>query len=236
MAMVLVAAIALMTTACTSLPFKTTQADAVPLITIDQISEAGGPGKFSLFGQAALPDQTPVTLSVVRDLTQSANQLDAEDTRRYSILDRTTAEVTDGRWQADLSLWQVAEDGTYQETWQLISPDSVVPSETIHFLLTVDPQTFAQTVAPSLSQDFSAGSIPLFNVTPDGETYLRVSQDWQLQVPQPLHGEGTESSAIQPPAWDRAASGSTQSALTSPPEPPFSESDNLPLSSDNVLD
>jgi len=231
--MVLVAAIALLTTACTSLPFNRNQTNAQPLIAIDQITEAGGPGKFSVFGQAAVPDQTSVTLSVVRDLTKPTDQLDAENTELYSILDRASAVVTDGRWQADVSLWQVTDAGDYQEMWQLMNPAAVVPSETIHFLVTVDPQTFAQTVAPTLSQDFSTSSSPLLNVTPEGETYLRVSQDWRLAAPQPLNGEGIDPS---PPAWDRAASDSTQSALTSTPELPFSESDNLPLSSDNVLE
>ena len=234
--MVLVAAIALLTSACTSLPFNTTQVDAAPLIAIDQITEAGDPGKFRVFGQAVVPDQTSVTLSVIRDLTQAIDHPDAKDTELYSILARTSAVVTEGRWQADLSLWQTTDQSTYQEIWQLTNPVAVIPSDTIHFLVTVDPQTFAQTVAPTLSPDFSTRSNPLFNVTPDGETYLKVSQDWPLAAPQFQNRESLDFAAIQPPSWERAASGSPQSALTSTPELPFSEADNLPLSSDQVLE
>ncbi len=234
----LVLAVLVLATACdrpSSNLFSWGQNNTVDIV-IEQITETGQPGQFTLTGTTNLPDQTPLTVSAVR-LLNSPNISDlTPEESQHAILARKSALVKDGRWQTQLQLWEISSKGTYQENWQTIvgsatDPASISPS--VDFLATLEPIDLAKSNLMARSDLLEGANSPLLNFTPDGEPYLKASQSRAVALP-----SGTLSATSLPQenqaTWkDRASRGSIDSPGV--PQIPFTDADNVVLPEDSIL-
>jgi hypothetical protein len=113
-----------------------------PDIALKVNVEAGTrPGLYNVSGTTNLPNQNQITVAAIRSLRPTNQDFGAEEKGTYSILDRKSVEVKQGKWQTTLNLWQVAPDGRLQEAWQLGSSqtESLNPSAEVAFVTTFDP-------------------------------------------------------------------------------------------------
>lgn len=205
-------------------------------IVIEQITETGQPGQFTLTGTTNLPEKTPLTVSAVR-LVKSPNISDlTPEGSQHAVLDRKSALVKNGRWQTQLQLWEVGSEGTYQESWQIIVGSTVDPassSPSVDFLATLEPIDLAKSALMARSDLLEGANSSLLNFTPDGEPYLKASQSRVVALPigaVSATGLPQESQAT----WEnRASSGSIDSPDI--PEIPFMDADNVVLPEENIL-
>ncbi|HIK45593.1 MAG TPA: hypothetical protein IGR64_12025 [Leptolyngbyaceae cyanobacterium M65_K2018_010] len=209
------------------------------LLTIDQVSESDGPGQFLLAGKANLPEQTPLTVSAIRQLILPSDNRSNDNDLRYGILDRKTTLVRDARWQVKLSLWEVNSEGYYQENWQQGKGSIATafqPSPRVDFFLTVEPQDFAQ-VAPKLrSQRLESQVKDLRRFTPEGEPYLSTGTALAIPLPQNIKSSALETVQKSVGTWEgRATLDKTRSSIESPTEIPFLKEDNLLISPENMM-
>lgn len=150
-----------------------------------QVAAADTPGTYILSGAADLPDKTELTVTAIRQLKlDGAAQIQSNPT--YSILAYQTARVINGKWQAQLNLWQVAPDGKYQEAWQLELSRlelSLKPDEDVIFLaiLTSDGQI------SGLEQQLASRGMRLTSrslmTTAEGQRYAQASQALAIALP-----------------------------------------------------
>ncbi|MGF1496819.1 MAG: hypothetical protein ACFB8W_08345 [Elainellaceae cyanobacterium] len=148
-------------------------------LSVRQVEQSDRPGTFLVAGSTTLPDQTRITVSAIRPLK------DANDDVSYSVLARQTATVEQGLWQTVLNLWQIADDGTFKETWQL--SESRLKTEfqalpDVTFVATVAPQE----TAPYRQQIERQGEDLLATIirySSDGELYLQAGRTLSLALP-----------------------------------------------------
>lgn len=214
-------------------PLRGDSSDTV--LTIDQVMKSNDPGQFTLSGKATLPEQTKLTISAIRRLTLVADDQSANQDRLYGILDRKTALVEEGRWQAQLSLWEVNSEGYYQENWQgddISISDNIEFSPSISFTLAVESQDLPNSKSQKLDDQMGQ----LIRFTPEGEPYLSVSKDVVVPLPQKIRASGLESAEGSGVNWqDRSLVDPTKSSIEKPIEIPFHKEDNLPISSNSLI-
>lgn len=234
---ILLAMVVALNTACSLVNVTTTAPTSGSLLTIDQVAEGGAPGSFLLAGKAALPGEADLTVSAVRRLN-STEEAEGQPPL-YGILDRKTATLEEGRWQATLMLWEPNGEGYYQEPWQrpeaaLVS--KVGPNPTVEFLVTVEPEAFSQSVSPAIPNRLEAAINELLHFTPDGEPYLRVSTTQPVPLPNNIQAARLATSPPVPSPWEgRSALDSTNTAIEQISEPPFLQEDNLPITPDRLM-
>ena len=147
-----------------------------------QTVEAGSKGVYQLSGKTNLPDRTRVAIAAVRYLYPPDQKATA--TTSYSILDYQETEVSQGQWQANLNLWQVATDGTYQEAWQRQQKKLQVPvrpAPDVVFLATLAPASL-----PDLEERLFNLQLRLdqdVRTTQEGDRYVQVSQIQPVDLP-----------------------------------------------------
>ncbi|HEY9762441.1 MAG TPA: hypothetical protein V6D07_07945 [Trichocoleus sp.] len=209
-------------------------------LTIEKIESSGQPGTYTLRGKAALPDKTRLSVSAIRDfaLSSVAQETDA-DAPQYAILDRKFTVVDQGVWQSELTLWKIATDGRYQESWQMempVPPEGSSPDPRVSFLVTLEPSTFAKVVDRKLEASLNKTQSPLLSFTNSGEPYLRVTQAMAVALPTGRTQTARSSEELADDPWKgrsnlnaAAADFGKKSTL------PFDERDNLPLPKDNML-
>ncbi|HAG85414.1 MAG TPA: hypothetical protein DCL61_30775 [Cyanobacteria bacterium UBA12227] len=150
------------------------------------VQSGGRPGLYSVTGTTNLPEQSQITVAAIRYLN-SANQplLSFDKTSNYSILDRQLVRVEKGKWQATLTLWQVAPDGRFQETWQLNQfqiNTSVEPSPEVSFVATFEPDgQLATAKNQNVQTPELEGSLVRF--TNEGQPYVKSSQTLRIPLP-----------------------------------------------------
>jgi hypothetical protein len=157
-------------------------------LTIRQIEPSGQPGVYLVAGSASLPDRTKLTITAVRYLHQGARSSSEQQPLNsdYSILDRQTTSLTQENWKTNLSLWQVAPDGKFQEAWQLsqqnigIQPE---PADTVTFLATLDPLNQPSDLKAQIESEDDSNQARLVRFTTDGEMYLQVSKTRSIALP-----------------------------------------------------
>ncbi len=185
-----------------------------------QVTPAREPGIYTISGSSNFPKQSEIRVAAVRYLrpTQSS-VLTLQPKPTYSILAYQTATISDGKWQAELNLWQVAKDGRFQEAWQLHQPElklAVVPNSDVVFLATLAPGSQADQVQNLELQLKKAGkqlSDSLVNNTADGQRYIRV--DHRLDVALPTGG------TTPPPLKPSDINGGWGNRFLMPPESPI---------------
>ncbi|MEA5570127.1 hypothetical protein [Calothrix sp. UHCC 0171] len=118
-------------------------------LEIKNIQSVGSNGEYKVIGSTSLPKSSRIAIAAVRYLRPNNKQenigsnVDLNINR--SILDRRIVQVNDkGEWEADLNLWQVAPDGSYQEVWQVNqSQTALIPQNDVTFTATFDLESQA---------------------------------------------------------------------------------------------
>lgn len=230
--------IVVLTSACDRLPVIG-RGGATPItLTIEQIAETSQPGGFTLSGIATLPNQTPLTVSAVRRLNPEANGSSSDREPLFSILDRKLAVVQDGRWQAQLELWEVSPEGFYQETWQRSDNGLVTgqASSAIEFRATLEPVDLSRAAIKNRPATLDQAANPLLNFTPDGQPYLKASESRVVALPSSSVMASAGIPTANRPGWQgRSRTDSPANSLTERQPLPFQESDNLQLPEANLM-
>lgn len=202
-------------------------------MTIDQITSQSSPGEYALYGQTSLPDGTKFVISALRPLTSSDPDLALSDETIYGTLARSSAIAENGRWQTQLSLWQVSSTGTYQEIWQMqdaLADLELSPSSNVEFLMTLTPRTLAQIKQANLKDFNQLGKSPLFQATPDGEPYLEVRKAQPVSLPNSQMAVTVPPIETDASPWDgRSTLAPSSATFNDQPTLPFAENDNLPI-------
>jgi hypothetical protein len=197
---------------------------AAPLELTIQAQPARQQGTYTLSGTANLPDQSRIIIQGIRNLELSDQDSSSagDDTNGapglYSILDRQTAEVNQGKWQTTLTLWQVAPDGAYQEAWQMNQTTlglSVRSSTSVTFLATFDPAVQAATLIPALRKLENQLGNSRVQFTQTGGWYLEAEKTLALALPTGRTVPPSRSEAKPSTAFDRSAE-----STSARPEPP----------------
>ncbi|MFH7242238.1 MAG: hypothetical protein ACHWZW_05235 [Spirulina sp.] len=236
-----IALIILLNTACSliNVGFSQSSPTSGDLLTIDQVAETGEPGRFLLSGKATLPGEADLTVSAVRRLNPADGDAESGAPSLYGILDRKTATLDEGRWQATLMLWEPSAAGYYQEPWQRPETplvETARPDATVDFLLTVEPEEFERSVRPVIPRRLETAINDLLYFTPDGEPYLRVSAAQPIPVPTNIQAVRLEETPSATSPWEgRAALDNTNTAIETTPDSPFFQEDNLPISQNRLM-
>jgi len=170
----------LLTNAC----IRTTE---TPLEMTLEVKTSGRPGVYLASGTTNLPDRSKLAISGIRylqptnDITQSA----ATNTT-YSILAREVVEVAQGKWETNLSLWQVASDGRYVEAWQLNQPTAETaykPDPRIVFTAVFEPGNQLPEVNQKIGKISEQSGRTLMRFTESGQRYFQVSEALSISTP-----------------------------------------------------
>lgn len=204
-----------------------------------QVDTTTQPGQYEVSGTADLPAGTELTVMAVRYLylrqppTKSTN---LEPT--YSILAYNTVDIENNRWETQLSLWQIANNGSYKEAWQLHEPDltlAVEPEDTVLFLATLAPVDDLEDIERQLAGDNQQFASRFIQTTLEGSCYLKTGQIVDIDLPTGR----TTAVAIQPEdingGW-----GNRFLQLPDPPNPlkfefPEHRQTNAPLTQEEIL-
>ena len=128
----------------------------------------------------------------------------------YSVLDYQVVQVQDEQWQGELTLRQLAADGSRKETWQLDQADlamDVKPLDTVVVIATYTPLDQLTTLERILAQQGLKVSPDLLQTTLDGRRYLEIREVLDIPAasevserPEPYNGGwGTRHILIQEP-------------------------------------
>lgn len=114
------------------------------------VQPTGQPGTYQIMGKTDFPDRSPLRIAAVRYL-YPANPVSQAlgDKPTYAILAYADVTVEKGGWTLPLTVWQVAPNGQYQESWQLAQPElklPLKPSDKLLFVATLAPGNKADTL------------------------------------------------------------------------------------------
>ncbi|MEB3220090.1 MAG: hypothetical protein VKN72_28185 [Nostocales cyanobacterium 94392] len=161
-------------------------------LEIQGIQREDGNGLYKIIGSTNLPESSRIAVTAVRYLRSTAANteeiIDDGKNINRSILARQIVEVKQGKWQADLNLWQVAPNGNFQEVWQLDRNDKkLAPENEVSFIATFDPQaqlSSSDRENPQQStpqyQNLKGKSLRFTN---EGEKYVQASQYRSIPLP-----------------------------------------------------
>ncbi|WOD37646.1 hypothetical protein [Nodosilinea sp. E11] len=163
------------------------------VLTIE--ATASGQGIFDLAGTTNLPDNTQLTAIALRYLDpETALVSDASGgaiaplkAPFYSVLDYQPVTVTKGQWSSQLTLWQVADDGRYQEPWQNQTKAlnlTAQPRDTVQFAITLAPHRLGAAMSDILAQEGRRRIAGVLRVTATGEPFLWADQSLPVSLPQ----------------------------------------------------
>lgn len=150
-----------------------------------QLEPTGRPGVYLASGTTNLPDRSRLVVSGIRYLQPTAKAtVIRPDNANYAILDQEVVEVNQSKWQTTLNLWQVASDGSYQESWQRQQKElglSYNSSGQVVFVATFEPDN----QIPNINKQVSKNTLqpPLLRFTSSGQPYLQVNQSLAVSLP-----------------------------------------------------
>lgn len=149
-------------------------------LKINSVQPTGRPGVYTVNGTTNLPASTKLAVAAIRDLSSENKQFGNSEDNNYSILAREWVEVTNGKWQTTLNIWQVAPDGTYQEPWQL---NSSVPG--INIEAAPDVKFIATFDKASQSSELETPPLRggLVRFTNDGQQFVQANQTQAIDIP-----------------------------------------------------
>lgn len=181
----------------------------LPVAEMDFTVEPGGRNyTYEIEGTANFPNQTELNLLAMRQLAPQDEAVEPRPT--YSILDYQVVRVQNGRWQGELTLKQVAADGSRKETWQLDQSDlnmDVAPMDEVIVTATYTPLDQLTTLERILAQQGLKVSPDLLQTTLEGRRYLEITKVLDIPVdnqisarPKPYNdGWGTRHILIEEP-------------------------------------
>lgn len=197
-----------------------------------EVKPTNNPGEYSITGSANLPENTLITVMAIRPLEVADPQF-SEPYSGSSILARRVAPVRSGQWQTQLTLWQIAPDGRFQETWQLDRSRwtfDPTPEPEVTFVALLEPDS----QVPTLRQDFQAQGPP----STQDVVWLPTERSWYVQatqrLPVTLPTGKTKPPPLQPEdinwGWGERASTRRSKTQTTKPRPTTPiEPDKTPL-------
>lgn len=193
-----------------------------------EVKPGGRPGTYLVTGTTNLPEQSRISIAGIRSFQTNAGiqTLSGAEEANDSILARQTVEVSQGKWQATLNLWQSTSDGRYQEAWQanrarLNLPAS--PAAAVSFVAVFDPNNQLPLVTQQVGKQGLEANSSLLQFTEAGEQYLQSRKDvavsWPTgkNSPSPVaHGEdsGTIRQAPNPELTKQLAAASKEPQTT----------------------
>jgi hypothetical protein len=176
------------TTGCQYIPFLAPISGNVDLqFSVKPIES----GVYQVSGDTNLPDKTRLAIVAVRYLEPAATKPQRLSHQSiYSVLAYQTAQVQAGKWQTQLSLWQVAPDGTHKEAWQIDQKKlklAIKPDENVVFLATLNPVSEVDQLS-GLEQQLREKKLnlggKLIYTTPEGQQYVQVLQAQAVPLPE----------------------------------------------------
>ena len=160
-------------------------------LEIQGIQREDGNGSYKLVGSTNLPESSRIAVTAVRYLRQNTNSeeiLNDDRNINRSILARQIVEVKQGKWEADLNLWQVAPNGNFQEVWQLNENyNKLTPQNQVTFIATFNPYGQLPSSDRENSQQSTAQYQKLegnsLRFTNEGEKYVQASEYRSIALP-----------------------------------------------------
>ncbi|AFY53312.1 hypothetical protein Riv7116_0724 [Rivularia sp. PCC 7116] len=157
-------------------------------LEIQGIQREDGKGLYKVVGSTNLPESSRIAITAVRYLrpttTTNAEQIvdDNNENINRSILARQIVEVKQGKWEADLNLWQVASNGNFQEVWQLNKDyKNLLPENEVTFIATFNPVAqLPSSDNQNFQQNLEGKSLRFTN---EGEKYVQTSQYRSIGLP-----------------------------------------------------
>ncbi|MBT9311894.1 hypothetical protein [Leptothoe kymatousa] len=201
----------------------------LPIAEMDFTVEPGSRSyTYDIQGTANFPNQTELNLLVMRQLAPKDKTVEPKPT--YSILDYQVVRVQSGRWQGELTLKQVAADGSRKETWQLDQKEldlDVVPTDDVVVTVTYTPLDQLTTLERILAQQGLKVSPDLLQTTLEGRRYLEMTKvldipvDNQISARPELYndGWGTRHILIEEPPMPYQVDFPKERQTNRPPEP-----------------
>jgi hypothetical protein len=162
------------------------------ILEIQGIQREDTKGLYKVAGTTNLPESSRIAVTAVRYLrsgTVNGEEIVGDDNENInrSILARQIVEVKQGKWEADLNLWQVASNGNYEEVWQLNQDyTNLTPESEVTFIATFNPigqlpaSDSQNTQQSSLQYQLEGKSLRFTN---EGEKYVQVSQYRSIGLP-----------------------------------------------------
>jgi len=149
-----------------------------------RVDPADRPGVYNVSGNTNLPDRTPIIVQGVRSFGSATQLNSAGSPSTYSILARQSTEVSQGKWQATLNLWQVAPDGQYREAWQLNQTQTMPPPKAnVTFMVTTKPAYESKILNQQLVDQGKTLQSDSIHFTSAGEWYLQAQQALAISLP-----------------------------------------------------
>ncbi|MEM8610676.1 MAG: hypothetical protein AAGF93_01565 [Cyanobacteria bacterium P01_H01_bin.105] len=156
----------------------------LPVAEMDFAIESGRNNyTYELQGTANFPNQTELNVLAMRQLAPTDETVESRPT--YSVLDYQVVSVQNGRWQGELTLKQLAADGSRKETWQLDQSElgmDVEPLDTIVIMATYTPLDQLTTLERILTQQGLKVAPELLQTTIDGRRYLEMKKVLDMPV------------------------------------------------------
>jgi hypothetical protein len=162
-------------------------------LQIQNVQTISGNSLYRINGSTNLPEATRITVSAVRYLRPKTEQpgilLNSDASTNRSILARQIVQVKEGKWQADLNLWQVAPDGSFQEAWQANQTEiKLTPETDVTFIATFDPvgqweHSDSDNPEEKLKLKNYQLEGKLVRFTNEGEKYAQASQTLLIPLP-----------------------------------------------------
>lgn len=150
------------------------------------VQPASNPGLYTVTGTTNLPNKSQITVAALRYLRPKNQEFFSSDPQEtYAILARQIVKVSQGKWQANLNLWQIATDGRLQESWQVNQSQTGLllnPVSEVSFVATFDPA--GQFLSTEKQEDNIVnlkGSLVRF--TNEGLPYLQAIQNLKIALP-----------------------------------------------------
>ncbi len=138
---------------------------------------------YRLEGTANFPNQTELNVLAIRQLASADEEVEPKPT--FSVLDYQVVTVQDGRWQGELTLKQLAADGSRKETWQLDQAElgmDVEPLGQVVVMATYTPLDQLTTLERILAQQGLKVAPELLQTTIDGRRYLEMKKVVDMPV------------------------------------------------------
>lgn len=152
-----------------------------------EVKPSGRPGVYLASGTTNLPDHSKLSIAGLRYLQPLDEPAQSEpNSANYAILARETVEVNQGKWQTSLRLWQVAPDGSYQESWQLNQPDlktALKPAQKVLFSTIFEPENQPPEVNQAFGKLAKKIDNTLIRFTSSGQRYFQTSQVSSVSLP-----------------------------------------------------
>lgn len=155
------------------------------VLTIN-VQSGSNSGTYTVTGTTNLPNKSQITVAALRYLRPKNQEFFSSDPQEISaILARQIVQVSQGKWQANLNLWQIASDGRLQEAWQVNQSKTALllnPENEVSFVATFDPTgQFLNPEQQQVQTPDLKGSLVRF--TNEGLPYVQAIQNLNIALP-----------------------------------------------------